>query len=68
MALDAHLDLQKGDIIGESKNKGYEKCIQLLSWSWGVSNSGSSVTFRGSSAESSSRVPIGSDASATAVS
>lgn len=47
MALDAHLDLQKGDIIGESKNKGYEKCIQLLSWSWGVSNSGSSVTGGG---------------------
>lgn len=47
MALDAHLDLQKGGIDGESKNKGFEKQIQLLSWSWGASNSGSSVTGGG---------------------
>ncbi len=43
MALDAHLDLQKGGIEGESKNKGFEKQTQLMSWSWGASNSGSST-------------------------
>ena len=47
MALDAHLDLQKGDIVGESLNAGFEKQVQLLSWSWGASNSGSSVTGGG---------------------
>ncbi len=50
MALDAHLDITKGGkgkIEGESKNMGFEKCIQLVSWSWGVSNSGSSVTGGG---------------------
>jgi len=43
MGLDAHLNLQKGGIEGESKNKGFEKQVQLLSWSWGASNSGSST-------------------------
>ncbi len=43
MALDAHLNLIKGDIKGESKNKGFEDQIQLLSWSWGASNSGSNT-------------------------
>lgn len=47
MALDAHLDLQKGDIEGESKNAGFEKQVQLISWSWGASNSGSSVSGGG---------------------
>ena len=41
MALDAHLDLNKGNIKGESKHDGHTDHIQLLSWSWGVSNSGS---------------------------
>lgn len=46
MALDAHLDLQKGGkgaIVGESKNEGFTGQVQLISWSWGASNSGSSV-------------------------
>jgi type VI secretion system secreted protein Hcp len=41
MAIDAHLDLQKGSIKGESKEKGFEGQIQVLSWSWGVANQGS---------------------------
>lgn len=41
MAQDYHLDLQKGSIKGESQEKGYEGQIQLLSWSFGVSQTGS---------------------------
>jgi type VI secretion system secreted protein Hcp len=41
MAQDYHLDLQKGNIKGESLEKGYEGQIQLLSWSWGAAQSGS---------------------------
>ena len=50
MALDAHLDLQKGGkgaIVGESKNEGFTGQVQLISWSWGASNSGSSVSGGG---------------------
>ncbi len=43
MALDAHLDLKAGSIKGESKEKGYEDQIQLLSWGWGATNQGSSA-------------------------
>lgn len=39
--LDAFLDLKSGNVKGESKEKGFEDCIQLLSWSWGCTNSGS---------------------------
>jgi type VI secretion system secreted protein Hcp len=40
MAVDMILDLG-GDVAGESKKKGYEGKIEVLGWSWGVSNSGS---------------------------
>jgi type VI secretion system secreted protein Hcp len=40
MAVDMVLDLG-GDIAGESKKKGYEGKIDILSWSWGIANSGS---------------------------
>lgn len=43
MAMDVHLDLTKGGIKGESKEKGFEDQIQVMSWSWGASNQGSSV-------------------------
>ena len=42
MGLDAHLDLTKGNIKGESKQAGCADHIELISWSLGVSNSGSS--------------------------
>jgi type VI secretion system secreted protein Hcp len=41
MAMDIHLDLQKGSINGESLEKGFEKQIQVLSWSWGATQTGS---------------------------
>jgi type VI secretion system secreted protein Hcp len=41
MAMDIHLDLQKGSINGESQEKGFEKQIQVLSWSWGATQTGS---------------------------
>lgn len=41
MAMDIHLDLTKGNIIGESQEKGFEKQIQVLSWSWGATQTGS---------------------------
>lgn len=41
MAMDIHLDLQKGGIKGESMEKGYEGQIQVLSWSWGATQTGS---------------------------
>ncbi len=47
MAMDIHLDLTKGGIEGESKEKGFEKQIQVLSWSWGASQSGSFQTGQG---------------------
>lgn len=39
MAVDMHLKLDGVD--GESRKKGKEDRIDILSWSWGVSNSGS---------------------------
>ena len=39
--LDAFLDLKAGNVKGESLEKGFEECIQLLSWSWGCTNMGS---------------------------
>lgn len=38
MAIDTFLKL--GDLKGESQVKGFEDQIQLLSWSWGMSQSG----------------------------
>jgi type VI secretion system secreted protein Hcp len=46
MAVDMVLDLG-GDIAGESKKKGYEGKIDVLAWSWGISNSGSFHTGSG---------------------
>ena len=50
MALDAHLNLLEGGagkIEGEGKNEGFLKQVQLISWSWGASNAGSSVSGGG---------------------
>ena len=41
MSLDAHLDLLKGNIKGESKHDGHVDHIQLLSYSFGCANTGS---------------------------
>src|SRR5687767_233445 len=41
MPMDIMLDLQKGGIKGESLEKGYEGCVQVLSWSWGATQTGS---------------------------
>lgn len=43
MALDMHLKLEGGDITftGESKHSVHKDQIQLLAWSWGLSQSGS---------------------------
>jgi type VI secretion system secreted protein Hcp len=38
MAVDAFLQL--GDLKGESQVKGFEEQIQVLSWSWGMSQTG----------------------------
>lgn len=40
MALDMFLDI-KGEIEGESKDKEHAKQIDVLAWSWGMSQSGS---------------------------
>ena len=39
MSIDAFLKI--GDIKGESVAQGYEDAIDVLSWSWGINNSGS---------------------------
>jgi type VI secretion system secreted protein Hcp len=39
MAIDMFLKL--GDVTGESKDKVHKKEIDVLLWSWGMSNSGS---------------------------
>ncbi|OWK45227.1 Uncharacterized protein ImpD [Fimbriiglobus ruber] len=39
--MDAHLDLTKGNIKGESQEKGFENQINLLHWNWGMTNTGS---------------------------
>jgi type VI secretion system secreted protein Hcp len=46
MAVDMFLDLGK-DVKGESKDKAHAGKIDLLAWSWGVSNSGSFHTGGG---------------------
>lgn len=43
MAVDMFLvfgDAKSSTPAGESKDKDYAKCIDVLAWSWGVSNSG----------------------------
>jgi len=44
MAVDAFLEL--GDLKGESQVEGFEDTIQVLSWSWGMSQTG--TTHQGS--------------------
>ncbi len=48
MATDYHLKI--AGIEGESLQKGFEKQITLLSWSWGESNNGSFATNSGGGA------------------
>jgi type VI secretion system secreted protein Hcp len=48
MALDSFLKL--GDLKGESVVKGFEDQIQLLAWSWGMSQSGTTHTGSGGGA------------------
>jgi type VI secretion system secreted protein Hcp len=48
MAVDAFLKL--GDIKGESPVKGFEHYIQLLAWSWGMSQSGTAHDGSGAGA------------------
>jgi type VI secretion system secreted protein Hcp len=48
MAIDAFLKL--GDLTGESPVKGYEEQIQLLAWSWGMSQSGTTHMATGGGA------------------
>lgn len=43
MAVDYLLKITGPDIKGESKEKGFEGQIQVLSWNWGLSNSGSAA-------------------------
>ena len=45
MAIDAFLKL--GDIEGESQVKGFEDYIQVLAWSWGMSQSGTTHMGKG---------------------
>jgi type VI secretion system secreted protein Hcp len=48
MAIDAFMKL--GTIKGESAVKGFEKQIDVLAWSWGVSNSGTMHQAKGGGA------------------
>lgn len=48
MAIDAFMKL--GSIKGESVVKGFEKQIDVLAWSWGVSNSGTMHLAKGGGA------------------
>ena len=48
MAIDAFLQL--GDLKGESPVKGFEEQIQLLAWSWGMSQSGTTHMATGGGA------------------
>ncbi len=43
MAVDYLLKITDPDVKGESKEKGFEGQIQVLSWSWGANNSGSAA-------------------------
>ena len=48
MAIDSFLKL--GDLKGESQVKGFEAQIQLLAWSWGLSQSGTTHVGSGGGA------------------
>ena len=48
MAVDMFIKI--GDLKGEAKDKAHGKWIDVLSWSWGVSNSGSAHTGGGAGA------------------
>jgi type VI secretion system secreted protein Hcp len=48
MAIDSFLKL--GDLKGESQVKGFEDQIQVLAWSWGMSQMGTTHTGSGSGA------------------
>jgi type VI secretion system secreted protein Hcp len=48
MAVDSFLKL--GDLKGESPVKGFEEQIQILAWSWGMSQSGTTHTGAGGGA------------------
>lgn len=52
MAIDMHLKLEGGTVTfeGESKHEGFEKEIDIMSWSWGVSTTGSFAVGAGGSA------------------
>lgn len=45
MSYDIHLKIE--GVNGESRTKGFENWIDVLSWSWGASNSGSFHIARG---------------------
>ena len=46
MAIDTFLKIKGPDVVGESQVKGHEKDIQVLAWSWGLSQTG--TTHHGS--------------------
>src|SRR3954462_8449956 len=48
MAVDMFIKI--GDVKGESKDKTHKEEIDVLAWSWGVSNSGSAHTGGGAGA------------------
>ena len=48
MAIDMYLKM--GDLKGESQVKGFEDQIQVLAWSWGMSQSGTTHTRTGGGA------------------
>src|SRR4051812_20566295 len=48
MALDAFLKFESPDVAGDSLVKGHEKELQLQSFSWGLSNPGSTHEGPGS--------------------
>jgi type VI secretion system secreted protein Hcp len=49
-ALDMFLEFPNSDIEGESTAAGHEKQIDVLSWSWGASNSGTTQSGGGGGA------------------
>lgn len=48
MAMDMFIKI--GDLVGESKDSQHEKEIDILAWSWGMSNSGNTHLGGGSGA------------------
>lgn len=52
MAIDIHLKMEGGKVTyeGESKHQGHDKEIDILSWSWGMSTTGSFAVGAGGSA------------------